>query len=285
MSAKPWGKKPVAYFQGHYKHICKKHKIPLFKYASLETDNDLGPDTRKAIKELKKVFGITPVTDKLSEEFLLMVRSPFKGPLFTAPRRARGSAYRAKVRRAHSKRLKEAAQGSLGEKALRAGRKMLGKVETGNNDAPWLRSMEKTLVDAGEPLAWMIPGNPYCGFGVIWSYWVGAKVFLPANFVGTTNICPAGGKVFKGTPGIDYRLTRIPLESVRKGDILVFDWAPGSGADHTGLARGPMKGGSIPTTEFNTSPTNAGSQSNGGGVWDRTRSRGNIICAIRVTPA
>lgn len=172
----------------------------------------------------------------------------------------------------------------IGLRALAAAAQMLGKFETGNNDAPWLRAMEADLVRAGSTLSWMIPGNPYCGMGVLWSYFK-AGLRLPDNFVGTTNIMHAAGQVFTSKSGMRFKLVACSPENARPGAIIVFDWAPGTGADHTGLARGPMRGGEIPTREFNTSPSNAGSQGNGGGVYDRTRPRSVILGVLNVVPA
>jgi len=66
---------------------------------------------------------------------------------------------------------------------------------------------------------------------------------------------------------------------VQPGDIVYFDWQGGtatSGVDHVGIVTGVRRDGQVETIEGNTSPTNAGSQSNGGGVYRRVRPRSVI---------
>ena len=63
------------------------------------------------------------------------------------------------------------------------------------------------------------------------------------------------------------------------GDIVYFDWQGGTGSggvDHVGIVTGVRRDGQIETIEGNTSPSNAGSQSNGGGVYRRVRPRSVI---------
>ena len=63
------------------------------------------------------------------------------------------------------------------------------------------------------------------------------------------------------------------------GDIVYFDWQGGTGSggvDHVGIVTGVRRDGQVETIEGNTSPSNAGSQSNGGGVYRRVRPRSVI---------
>lgn len=63
------------------------------------------------------------------------------------------------------------------------------------------------------------------------------------------------------------------------GDLVYFDWQGGTssqGVDHVGIVTGVRRDGQVETIEGNTSPTNAGSQSNGGGVYRRVRPRSVI---------
>ena len=63
---------------------------------------------------------------------------------------------------------------------------------------------------------------------------------------------------------------------VAPGDVVYFDWQGGtgtSGVDHVGIVVASRPDGQIETVEGNTSATNAGSQSNGGGVYRRVRPR------------
>ncbi len=171
--------------------------------------------------------------------------------------------------------------GNVGAQALHAGAPYVGKRESGYNDSGWLRSVEAFLVNHGHGLSWMIPGQPYCGMGVIYEYQAGPGIFLPDNFVGTWNIARANGMVVKDKHGRRYKLVRTAYENMKPGAIIVFDFGTGS-AHHTGLARGPAKGGSAPTREWNTSSGQGGSQANGDGVFDRWRGVGMMLCAFNV---
>jgi hypothetical protein len=59
------------------------------------------------------------------------------------------------------------------------------------------------------------------------------------------------------------------------GDIVIFDFPGGYETDHVGFIRAAAKGSNIYTIEGNTS-SGKGSQSNGGGVYARTRSFGVV---------
>lgn len=180
--------------------------------------------------------------------------------------RINGAIARARVMIAKRRKLIRQDDGAPGVRAVRAALTMVGKVEN-NNDAPWLHKMENDLPH--DRLDWMVPGNPYCGLGVIWSWWVGAKKELPDGYVYTPNICGGGAYGRK-----------VSAYDAKPGDSVVFHFGSG-GAKHVGLARGPAKNGVIPTVEFNTSPSDAGSQGNGGGVWPRNRSLGLVLCVVR----
>lgn len=73
----------------------------------------------------------------------------------------------------------------------------------------------------------------------------------------------------------------VPSRSAQPGDIVIFDWgAKDNSHDHIGIVE-VNKGGYIQTIEGNTSPSNAGSQGNGGGVWRRTRDWSVVQAIIR----
>lgn len=64
------------------------------------------------------------------------------------------------------------------------------------------------------------------------------------------------------------------------GDLICFDWDGDGLADHVGLVEANY-GSWVQTIEGNTSSGAAGSQSNGGGVWRRTRSWDSVCAVIR----
>lgn len=146
----------------------------------------------------------------------------------------------------------------------------VGKVEVSSNDAPWLRAWEDSIPH--NRLDWMIPGNPYCGMGAICAWWNGAHKLLPDDTVSTVQIAN------RARAGNGYRA--VPFEQTRRGDLVVMHFGSG-GPKHVGLARGPMQNGVFSTVEANTSPSNAGSQGNGGGNWLRSRPRGLVHTVAR----
>lgn len=74
----------------------------------------------------------------------------------------------------------------------------------------------------------------------------------------------------------------IAASEVKAGDIACFDWGHDGLADHIAFTRGPVKNGEFPSREGNTSPSDAGDQSNGGCVADKTRRATDVICFIRI---
>ena len=58
--------------------------------------------------------------------------------------------------------------------------------------------------------------------------------------------------------------------NARPGDLVVFDWQLDGTTDHLGVLVA-KEGTQDRTVEYNTSPTSAGSQSNGRGCWERLR--------------
>lgn len=171
--------------------------------------------------------------------------------------------------------------------ALAAAHRMVGKTETRYNDASWLQEMEGDLPH--DRLDWMIPGQSYCGFGVIWAYWEGAHLLLPDGTVYTPNVCPWGGTtrdtpISRGTGQGRVRFVRVSPENAKPGALVVMNFGSG-GAKHIALARSRMVKGVIPTREFNTTPGAGGNQANGGGCWDRDRARGLIMCTLNVERA
>lgn len=163
--------------------------------------------------------------------------------------------------------------GTPGEHAVNYLLRFVGKTESpaGSNDSPFLADWRRAL-----KLAWM-RGQPWCGFAVLAAYFLGTGKRLPDGVVYTPNIV---AWAHAGTNG--FRAVR--PEDARAGDLVVFNFPGGSSvADHVGLALGPAIGGYIPTVEGNTSSSNAGSQSNGGGVFRRSRPVSLIAVVARPT--
>lgn len=111
-------------------------------------------------------------------------------------------------------------------------------------------------------------GVPYCAMFVSW---VLAQVGMTPPG-GIYAYCPYG------INGARSQGRLIAQAAAQPGDIVFFDWGPDGVSDHTGFVES-YSGGVYTCIEGNTSPDNSGSQSDGGGVWRRTR-YASQICAI-----
>ncbi|WP_043471133.1 LysM peptidoglycan-binding domain-containing protein [Kitasatospora sp. MBT66] len=111
--------------------------------------------------------------------------------------------------------------------------------------------------------------NPYCDMAVsLWGQAIGER-----SAVGWFAYCPSHVAWFKQRGQWLGRNA-----SVVPGDIVFFSWDGGPTADHVGVVRAASTGtADVPTVEANTSSGQAGSQSNGDGVYARTRSRAYIL--------
>jgi cell wall-associated NlpC family hydrolase len=74
----------------------------------------------------------------------------------------------------------------------------------------------------------------------------------------------------------------VPLTQARRGDLVLFNFPGGDAVDHVGIVTAPYDPArGLPTVEGNTSSGNAGSQSNGGGVFTRLRPASSIAGIAR----
>lgn len=76
-------------------------------------------------------------------------------------------------------------------------------------------------------------------------------------------------------------LVRSNKKDAKAGDLVLFDWNGNGQPDHIGIVEKNC-GSYIQTIEGNTSSGNSGSQSNGGGVYRRTRNWGYVLAIIAV---
>ena len=72
----------------------------------------------------------------------------------------------------------------------------------------------------------------------------------------------------------------VSSSSARPGDLVCFDWDGDEVADHVGLVEANY-GSWVQTIEGNTSSGSGGSQSNGGGVYRRSRDWDDVCAVIR----
>lgn len=113
-------------------------------------------------------------------------------------------------------------------------------------------------------------GVPYCAMFVTWVL----------RQVGMT---PPGGDFAYVPSGINAarNLGRLIAQAnAQAGDLVCFDWDGDGIADHVGFVERNY-GSYYQTIEGNTSSGASGSQSNGGGVYRRTRNLSSVIAVIR----
>lgn len=123
-----------------------------------------------------------------------------------------------------------------------------------------------------------VTGSPYFGTsGVAFCAMGVSYVLAKAGMV------PPGG-IFAYVPyGINNakNLGRlVPVRAAQPGDLICFDWDNDGLSDHVGFVE-LNRGSYVQTIEFNTSGSHAGSQSNSGGVYRRTRYWDSVCAVIR----
>lgn len=167
--------------------------------------------------------------------------------------------------------------------------KFLGpKEQYGPNDGPWLRA-EQHKVDED----WMhIQHQPYCAEIGLEVATFEACHFEPRTRFGGLNTayCPSiYDAIIAGLKSTDGKIKFVHVnpDVIHKGDIIILTWG-GAGSnphgDHLARARADSLTAMSPvlTREANTGPGDAGNQSDGDGVYDRVRSRGNIAVVGRL---
>ena len=146
----------------------------------------------------------------------------------------------------------------------------------GSNSGPYISKWQNLSGYPGEG------GVPWCQCFVNASAYVGMgrnrNRFNPAAIGGYTV------SVVDMADNGEHGLKRISLDAARPGDWVFFNFPGGESVDHVGLFMHANKGeGTISTIEGNTSAEGAsGSQSNGGGVFRRTRSTSLVAAVVRV---
>lgn len=115
-------------------------------------------------------------------------------------------------------------------------------------------------------------GVPYCAMFVSWVF-AQAGQSMPGLPTASCSVIVANNR------GTSRSKT---VSQARPGDIVLFDWNPsaGDGADHVGIVES-NHGSYLTTIEGNTSSGTSGSQSNGGGVWRRTRAYSTVYAIYR----
>ena len=119
--------------------------------------------------------------------------------------------------------------------------------------------------------------QPWCAMFVSWC-------FNQAGVINLINQTPkgyAGCEAFEAW-AVKNKLT-VPVTSVQKGDILLFDFYKSGKSEHTGIAQSSINVNThlIDTVEGNTAGDNVGSQANGDGVYIKHRAPSTVRLVVR----
>ena len=146
----------------------------------------------------------------------------------------------------------------------------VGYVESGGRDG---RSGNITKYWSARYPAWQ--GQPWCGAFVDW---VLAKHGVDGYPIGRNGIFYTPSIVAAAkSKGVWRSDSTASLSKIQPGDLVLFDFNGSGNAQHVGLAEKYVGNGMVQTIEGNTSPTNRGSQNNGGGTYRRTRNTASIM--------
>jgi cell wall-associated NlpC family hydrolase len=119
--------------------------------------------------------------------------------------------------------------------------------------------------------------QPWCAIFVSWCYDQAGLVNKVAaqNKKGFAS-CDAGLKWFTKHNKL------VSIGDAQEGDIVFFQFDTDAEPDHVGIVAKNMKRlQALRTIEGNTSPSNKGSQSNGGGVYEKKRSYATVMAVAR----
>ncbi|HTU13697.1 MAG TPA: CHAP domain-containing protein [Solirubrobacterales bacterium] len=202
---------------------------------------------RNGLKALRK--------GRVSESVQRLIRGVREKTRWERVLTAKRRRYRGKLRRRYDR--------SGGEKALAEARRQVGVTENppGSN---WGGMVERFIrfCGYGFPVYW-------CGCFACWCVIKGGGAKIPTPIrLGYDGYIVADAKA--GANG----LTAVSFDRARAGDIVVY------GFNHIGVVE-RVSGDTLYAIEGNTSSGSSGSQSNGGGVFARTRSRADVICVAR----
>lgn len=215
----------------------------------IEVDGEYGRDTARAVRRVGVLLGVRE--DTLEHGATVGVQRVIVNPATRTP---------AQLKRARDRRKAEEARGRGIDAALRWAVSQIGTVEhpASSNRGPKIDDWEK---NAG------MGAGPWCGAFAKATCGHGGVVLTPE-----VRYCPsteAHARV--GTGGLTRWITN-PRQAAR-GDLALFDWERNGVTDHVGVVESiNVDAWTLTCIEGNTSPTDAGSQGNGGGVFRRTRS-------------
>ena len=149
-----------------------------------------------------------------------------------------------------------------------------------------MATAKDVIAEATKHLGYTETGNNHTmfgkWFGMDGAAWCAMFVSYCMNHAGAGALIK-GAQTAKGSAQVSkfvahakkHKWAKIAPAAAQAGDIVIFNFPGGFETDHVGFIRAASKGKSIYTIEGNTS-SGAGSQSNGGGVYKRTRNFGVV---------
>lgn len=243
----------------------------------LKRDGVYGPETSAKVRDWQWRVGYPDNRCKGAlgidqQETLLGLRKRTAAMIArTAARKAKGVLDRYKVTK------------SLGDSVVAQARARIGLTEHPDvsNVVPALQALGR---DLGVQRWIAAMGYPWCAY----------FAFLMALATGKSKTAKAAlvDYSFNGlyTPTIvaEARAGRhgmrvVSAADVKPGDLALFNFPGGEWVDHVEIVEVPPTGGELVTIGGNTSPGEAGSQSNGGGVFRRRRSTSQVVAFVRIS--
>ena len=147
---------------------------------------------------------------------------------------------------------------------LEVAKQELGYEESGNNNTKYGK--------------WFgLNNQPWCAIFVSWCYdQAGLVKSVTAQTKKGFASCDVGLKWFAKQGKI------VPVGQAQVGDIVFFQFDTDAQPDHVGIVLKNQKlSKTLLCIEGNTSPSNKGSQSNGGGVYQKKRSYAMVMAVVR----
>lgn len=221
--------------------IKQRLKAHGFWPAGWPINNGVGPRTRKQIAKFQKAHGLE-ASGKVGPKTTMALNAP-------ATRKAAGERARA-VNWAKSR--------------------------VGTTENPPESNRGRYITAWQELSGYPGGGVPWCQCFVNASAYVGSRKRIKPIWFGGYTV-----SVVEMADNGEHGLKRIKLAEARPGDWVYFNFPGGESVDHVGLFMHDNGDGTIGTIEGNTSAGESGSQSNGGGVFRRTRPKSYVAAVVR----
>lgn len=234
-----------------YHHFKIDHRV--------EVDGEFGRQTLLAAKQVMTMMGAGPNNRRAVKKGRVTKNAQ---RLIRGRKKTRREKLAAKARKPYRRKLRKRYKADPGKLALAWAKQQIGVTESpaGSNRGPRI----DTWTGYWGGVAWQWCGT-FAGYAV--KKIAGAKV---------TSWLPYAPSITADAKAHRNGLKAVPYDQARAGDLATF-W----NGQHIGLVDHVDSQGRLHTVEGNTSSGTAGSQSNGGGVFARVRSRSDVDVIAR----